>query len=88
MNDTKFAPVIRRSQIGAGTPEADIGVVVAQWRSAHKDDTHRFFCRGVPISRTGITQEAGGRLYRWCVFPDFRVMLVNEGNITSRRLDR
>jgi hypothetical protein len=63
-------------------------VIVAQWHPAYKDTTHSFFVRGVPVSRTSVTQEAGGRLYRWCVFPDYRVMLVNEGNLTSKRLNK
>lgn len=88
MNDTKFAPVIRISGLNTGTKDADIAVIVAQWHPAYKDTTHSFFVRGMPVSRTSITQEAGGRLYRWCVFPDYRVMLVNEGNLTSKRLNK
>lgn len=88
MNDNKFAPPIRYSAIGEGTKDADIGVIVASWGPLVKDQTHAFFVRGVPVSRTSVTQEAGGRLYRWCIFPDYRVMLVNEGNLTSRRLNR
>lgn len=88
MNDTKFAPVIRISGLNAGTKDADIAVIVAQWHPALRDTTHQFFVRGVPVSRTTITQECAGRLYRWCVFPGYRVMLVNEGNLTSRRLQR
>ena len=86
MNDTEFAPVIRYSSLNAGTKDADIGVIVAQWHPAYKDTTHAFFVRGVPVSRTSVTQEAGGRLYRWCVFPGYRVMLVNEGNLVSKRI--
>jgi hypothetical protein len=80
-SDSKFCPPIRISRI-----EEDISVVVAQWGPAYKDTTHAFFVRNVPVSRTTITEEHGGRLYRWCVFPDFRVMLVNEGNIRSKKL--
>lgn len=81
VDDNKFGPLTRISRI----PE-DISVIVAQWGPAYKDTTHVFFVRGVPISRTTITQEHGGRLYRWCVFPDYRTMLVNEGNIRSKRM--
>jgi hypothetical protein len=81
VDDNKFGPPIRISQI----PE-DIAVIVAQWGPAYKDTTHVFFVRNVQVARTTITEEIDGRLYRWCVFPDNRVLLVNEGNIRSKRM--
>jgi hypothetical protein len=83
VDDNKFGPPIRISQI----PE-DIAVIVVRFEPAYKDTTHCFFVRNVPVSRTSIVEEAGGRLYRWCVFPDGRVMLVNEGNIRSKKLNK
>jgi len=95
VNDNKFGPPIRLSGITNGRPYGgepalpgpDIAVIVAQWGPSFKDVTHDFFVRGVRISRTTITEESNGRLYRWCVFHDGtnRVLLVNEGNIRSRR---
>ena len=93
VQDNKFGPPIRISRIENGhpfggqpaLPGPDIAVIVAQWGPSFKDATHDFFVRGVRISRTTITEESNGRLYRWCVFPDGRVMLVNEGNIRSKR---
>jgi hypothetical protein len=96
-SDTKFAPVIVLSQIKdgrdfggqAGKPGPDIAVIVEQWHPMYRDTTHAHFVRGVPVSRTSMTEEHGGRRYRWCVFPDdYRVMLVNEGNISSKRIQR
>lgn len=81
VDDNKFGPPIRISQI-----KEDIAVIMVQWGPAYKDTTHVFFVRNVPVSRTTITEEIDGRLYRWCVFPDYRVMLVNEGNIRSKRM--
>jgi hypothetical protein len=78
--DSKFKPLIRISQI-----EDDVAAIVTVWGPLHKDTTHNHFVRGVPVSRTSITEESNGRMYRWCVFPDFRVMLVNEGNIIAKR---
>jgi hypothetical protein len=85
VDDNKFGPPLRYSQI----PE-DIGVIVAQWGPAYKDTTHEYFVRGVRISRTTITEEKDGRLYRWCLFHDGsgRTMLVNEGNIRAKKLSR
>lgn len=82
-DDNKFGPPIRISQI----PE-DIAVLVARWGPAYKDTTHVFFVRNVQVGRTTITEEHGGRLYRYCQFPDGRVMLVNEGNIRSKRMNK
>ena len=95
-NDNKFAPPIRLSQITDGHPYGgqpalpgpDIAVIVAQWGPAYKDTTHEYFVRGVRVSRTTITEESNGRLYRWCLFPDGRTMLVNEGNIRSKRINK
>ena len=83
VDDNKFAPPIRLSQI----PE-DISVIVASWGPPYKNTTHAYFVRHVPVARTTITEEHGGRLYRYCEFPDHRVMLVNEGNIRSKKLTR
>jgi hypothetical protein len=95
-SDTKFAPVIVLSQIKegrdfggqAGKPGPDIAVIVEQWHPMYRDTTHAHFVRGMPVSRTSVTEDSNGRKYRWCVFPDYRVMKVNEGNITSKRLQR
>lgn len=96
VQDNKFGPPIRISGIREGKPFGgqpalpgpDIAVIVAQWGPAFKDTTHNYFVRGVQVSRTTITEESGGRLYRWCMFHDGtnRVMLVNEGNIRSKRI--
>jgi hypothetical protein len=93
-NDTKFAPIIRISQITEGRqydgqpalPGPDIAVIVAQWGPLHTDKTHTYYVRGVPVCRTTITENSNGRIYRWCLFPDGRVMKVNEGNINSRKI--
>jgi hypothetical protein len=83
VDDNKFAPPTRISAI-----KGDISVIWASWGPAYKDTTHAFYVRHKPVARTTITEEHGGRLYRWCVFPDYRVMLVNEGNIRSKRLNK
>ena len=83
VDDNKFGPPIRISKI-----DGDISVIVAQWGPAFKDTTHAFFVRNMPVSRTTITETHGERLYRWCMFTDGRVMLVNEGNIRSKRLNK
>ncbi len=96
VQDNKFGPPIRISRIENGRPFGgqpalpgpDIAVIVAQWGPAFKDTTHNYFVRSVQVSRTTITEESGGRLYRWCLFPDGRVMLVNEGNIRSKRINK
>jgi hypothetical protein len=93
-DDTKFAPIIRISQIKdgrqyagqAGIPGPDIAVIVAQWGPLHTDKTHTYNVRGVPVCRTTITELSNGRMYRWVMFPDGRVMKVNEGNISSRKI--
>ncbi len=94
--DNKFGPPIRISQIMDGRPwggmEAipgpDIAVIVAQYWPAYKDTTHDYFVRNVKVSRTSITREDKGRMYRWCIFPDGRTMLVNEGNIRSKPIKK
>lgn len=91
---TKFAPVIQISQIRNGQrwggedaiPGPDIAVIVAVWGPLHSDKTHEYFVRKVPVCRTSITELDNGRRYRWCMFPDGRVMKVNEGNISSRKI--
>lgn len=96
VSDNKFGPPIRLSGITNGyaydgqpaLPGPDIAVIVAQWGPSFKDTTHTYYVRGVQVSRTTITEESGGRLYRWCLFPDGRTMLVNEGNIRSKRISK
>ena len=83
MSEKKFVPVKRISQI-----EGDVLAVVAVWGPMQKDETHDHFVRGVPVSRTSMHYEDKGRMYRWCVFPDGRVMAVNEGNIVAKRVRR
>lgn len=83
VDDNKFGPPIRISQI-----DGDIAVIVASWGPPYKDTTHAFYVRLKPIARTTITEEHGGRLYRWCEFPDHSVKLVNEGNIRSKKLTK
>jgi hypothetical protein len=66
----------------------DVVVCAAVWaphRAAHVE----YSVRGVPVApteRTHVDQQ--GRSYRWCVFPDYRVMLVNEGNIRERKVGK
>jgi hypothetical protein len=55
-----------------------------------RDQMHEYTVRGVRVCplETGAYKDAQGRMYRWCVFPDRRIMLVNEGNIIARRVSR
>jgi hypothetical protein len=82
--DTKFAPIIRISQI-TGPDGPDIATIVAIWGPMQGDRDRDYSVRGVPVSRWSITEQHKGQSYRWCLFPDYRVMLVNESNITSRK---
>lgn len=83
VNDNKFGPPIRTSQI-----DGDVSVIVAQWGPPFKDSTHDYFVRGTRVSKTNIKEESNGRLYRWCLFPDGAVQLVNEGNIYGKRVTK
>ncbi len=93
-SDTMFADPIRLSQITdghkfagqPGIPGPDIAVIVAVYESGFRDRTNVHTVRGVRVSRLAMTELHGGRLYRWCTFPDGRTMLVNEGNIREHRL--
>lgn len=67
----------------------DIVVCVAIWGPPHRTADHEYSVRGVPVSPTMQTVvDEKGRSYRWCVFPDHRVMLVNEGNIRERKVGK
>jgi hypothetical protein len=46
--------------------------------------------RGVAVSVCNLDPvvDKAGRAYRWCVFPDGRVMLVNAGNILERKVGK
>ena len=67
----------------------DIVVCAAVWGPPHRAAHVTYFVRGVEVAPTGQTyQDQQGRSYRWCVFPDYRVMLVNEGNIRERKVGK
>ncbi len=94
MPDTKFAPIIRVSQITDGypyrgepaLPGPDIAVIVCVWGPSYADKTHEYFVRGVPVGRTTLSKTDNGRMYRVCVFPGGHWQWVNEGNLSSRRI--
>lgn len=47
---------------------------------------HDCFVRGVRVSKLRISETApNGKMYTWCLFPDGRIMLVGEGNITAKK---
>ena len=81
MEDVAVRPI---SQI-----EGDDYAIVVSWGPLHADATHYYTVRNVPISRTQIKREnSRGQLFRLCIFPDFREMWVNEGNIRGHKIHR
>lgn len=63
-------------------PEFDTRLVIG----AHARH-HHYTVRGVPVSPVGeTTVDHRNICYRYCVFPDGRRMLVNEGNIRSTKI--
>ena len=65
-------------------------VIVASYGPSMWDRTHHCTVRGVPVHklRHGNSTDDRGVAYCRCVFPDGRVMLVNEGNIRVKKLNR
>lgn len=65
----------------------DCWVVMASWGPSARDEVMEYTVRGVKVAPVYVDPyvDPQGRSYRWCVFPDYRVMLVNEGNILSRK---
>ncbi len=56
--------------------------VVCVWGYSTWDLFHHCTVRGVPVAVFGATIVSdANRCYRKCMFPDGRVMIVNEGNI-------
>ena len=54
-----------------------------------EDLAKQWYVRGVPVQRMQITRlNERGQMFRLCIFPDFRQMWVNEGNLASRRIPR
>lgn len=77
-------------RVGAGKIsqiEDDVWVVQASWGPSARDEVMEFTVRGVKVCPVYVDPyvDPQGRSYRWCVFPDRRVMLVNEGNIIGRK---
>ncbi len=71
-------PARRVSQI----PE-DIVVVAASFGPSPKQEYYRHFVRGVPVQWLNLSVDK----YRWVIFPDGRVQLVNETNIRSVKIN-
>lgn len=70
----------------AHEPEIDIRMIVGPtvW-----ERSHRCSVRGVAVEKIGRgVPDDRGISYVWCRFPDGRVMLVNEGNIRVKKLNR
>jgi hypothetical protein len=64
----------------------DIYVIAASYGPSPKERVIHHTERGVAVQTLRIHKIEKGRHYRECVFPDGRVMWVNEGNIRSHRV--
>lgn len=70
------------SQLKAVEQEHDVR---ASYGPSQWNLTHDVTVRGVPVQKLNIRYSDKGRMYSWCVFPDGRVMAVNEGNIWAKK---
>lgn len=68
----------------------DIWVVVASWGPLIRDEFYEYTVRGVVVNPLESDRRADSRgvVYRWCIFPGNRKMLVNEGNLHRRRVGK
>ena len=68
----------------------DVCVIAGSFGAAPGTENMEYRVRGVLVAplRLDPFKDSAGRVYRWCQFPDQRVMLVNEGNILSRKKGR
>lgn len=80
-----FVGAMRVSQI----PE-DVVVVAGSFGPLSRDEHHTFTVRGVPVCplESNKFTDHRGVAYQWCVFPDYRIMLVNAGNIIRRKVGK
>lgn len=69
------------AKLEAHEPEYDIR---ASYGPTPWQQQHDTFVRGVRVSKLSVRE--GG--WVWCVFPDFRVMLVRETNIRAIKLSK
>jgi hypothetical protein len=68
----------------------DVCVIAGSFGPSIKDERTEYTVRGVPVSPVRVDPyvDEKGRHYWWCVFPDYRVMLVNAGNIRERKIGK
>lgn len=72
------------AKLNYSTPEYDI---VCVWGYSTWDTFHHCSVRNIPVAVFGATIVSdANKCYRKCMFPDGRVMLVNEGTIRVTRI--
>lgn len=74
------------AKLDYNTPVHDIRVT---WGSSQWARHHQCSVRGVPVEKAAMGLiDKRSICYAWCMFPDGRVMLVNEGNIRIKKVSR
>ena len=65
----------------------DFCVIAASFGASIKEECTTYTVRGVIVNPVHVDAytDPQGRTYRWYVFPDYRKMLVNEGNVREKR---
>jgi hypothetical protein len=81
----KRAGAWRVSQI-----KEDFCVIAASYGCSIKEERTAYYVRGVRVCPVHIPQviDKQGRTYGWYIWPDYRRMLVNEGNVRERKVSR
>jgi len=68
----------------------DFCVIAASYGCSIKEERTAYYVRGVRVCPVHIPQviDKQGRTYGWYIWPNYRRMLVNEGNVRERKVSR